>query len=354
MRGGTTMACGHSARGLAAAHRAPHPEGPGLVARRHHHAAADDHRPAPERGVVALLDRGEERVEVGVEDRRSSGRRAALDTNTCSHPRTRAAVGRVRSRASASRSQVAAVTPRLRSSCLRTRIDASVRGQVVDHLHVAGQHEPRHARLEEREQRAGIERPRDRRRSRRRSRRPRRAARARRSPRTRARRGARRRASRPRTTRCSRPGGGWCRAGGRRSSTSRRRRAGTRRRCGTTRCATRPRSAPASCGSRRSAPTARRCARPAPPPRRRAPARRARRRCAPRATGSPRGCDRSSAHGPWSQPVVTAMPVSVWPYPVPTRTPKRRSKSLDLGDHRAEDHVAQRRVGVVVVGLAPT
>lgn len=53
-----------------AAHRGPHAPGLGLVARGQHHAAADDHRPPAERGVVPLLDRGVERVEVGVQDRR--------------------------------------------------------------------------------------------------------------------------------------------------------------------------------------------------------------------------------------------------------------------------------------------
>ena len=55
--------------GLPPAHRAAHAERPGLVARGHHDAAAHDDRPAPEPRVVALLDRREERVEVGVEDR---------------------------------------------------------------------------------------------------------------------------------------------------------------------------------------------------------------------------------------------------------------------------------------------
>ena len=44
----------------------------GLVAGRQHHAAADDHRPAAQPRVVALLDGGVERVEVGVQDRRVS------------------------------------------------------------------------------------------------------------------------------------------------------------------------------------------------------------------------------------------------------------------------------------------
>ena len=55
---------------LRAAHRRPHAERARLVARREHDAPADDHRPRAQRRVVALLDGGEERVEVRVEDRR--------------------------------------------------------------------------------------------------------------------------------------------------------------------------------------------------------------------------------------------------------------------------------------------
>ena len=69
IRGGTTTACGHSRRASPAAHRALHAERLRLVAGREHHAAADDHRPPAQPRVVALLDRREERVEVGVEDR---------------------------------------------------------------------------------------------------------------------------------------------------------------------------------------------------------------------------------------------------------------------------------------------
>ncbi len=54
--------------GLASAHRGAHAVGLRLVARREHDAAADDHRPAAQRGVVTLLDRCVERVEVGVQD----------------------------------------------------------------------------------------------------------------------------------------------------------------------------------------------------------------------------------------------------------------------------------------------
>ena len=52
---------------LPAAHRRAHPAGLRLVARGEHHAAAHDHRPSAQRGRVALLDRGVERVEVGVQ-----------------------------------------------------------------------------------------------------------------------------------------------------------------------------------------------------------------------------------------------------------------------------------------------
>ena len=79
MRGGTTIACGQSRRACAAAHRGAHAERLRLVAGGEHDAAADDHRPAAQPRVVALLDRRVERVEVGVEDRRPP------DTNICSH-----------------------------------------------------------------------------------------------------------------------------------------------------------------------------------------------------------------------------------------------------------------------------
>ena len=56
--------------GLAPAHRRAHAERLGLVAGGEHDAAADDDRPAAQRGVVALLDRRVEGVEVGVQDGR--------------------------------------------------------------------------------------------------------------------------------------------------------------------------------------------------------------------------------------------------------------------------------------------
>ena len=59
---------------LAGRHRRAHAVPPRLVRRRGHHAAAadaaDDDRLAAQRRLVALLDRGEERVEVEVEHRR--------------------------------------------------------------------------------------------------------------------------------------------------------------------------------------------------------------------------------------------------------------------------------------------
>ena len=80
-----------------------------------------------------------------------------------------------RSGQAASRSQVSLVTPSARSSCLRTRMDASVRGRSSTTSHVARQHEARHPRLEEREQRGGVERRQRRARSPRPAPRPRRA-----------------------------------------------------------------------------------------------------------------------------------------------------------------------------------
>ena len=58
---------------LPPAHRAAHAERLGLVARGEDDAAADDHRAAAQRRVVALLDGRVERVEVGVEDVRVRG-----------------------------------------------------------------------------------------------------------------------------------------------------------------------------------------------------------------------------------------------------------------------------------------
>jgi hypothetical protein len=55
--------------GPPATHRRADAARPRLVAGRHDHAAADDHGPAAERRIVALLDRREERIEVCVQDR---------------------------------------------------------------------------------------------------------------------------------------------------------------------------------------------------------------------------------------------------------------------------------------------
>ena len=53
---------------LGATHGRPHAVGLRLVARSEHDPAADEHRASAQRGVVALLDRGVEAVEVGVQD----------------------------------------------------------------------------------------------------------------------------------------------------------------------------------------------------------------------------------------------------------------------------------------------
>jgi hypothetical protein len=52
---------------LEAAHRATYPLGLRLIAAGHDDATADDDRTAPQARVVALLDRREERVEIGVQ-----------------------------------------------------------------------------------------------------------------------------------------------------------------------------------------------------------------------------------------------------------------------------------------------
>lgn len=53
---------------LSATHRGAHAVGLGLVAGRQHDSAADDHRAAPQCGVVTLLDGGVERIQVRVQD----------------------------------------------------------------------------------------------------------------------------------------------------------------------------------------------------------------------------------------------------------------------------------------------
>jgi hypothetical protein len=60
------------ALGLPAAHRRSHATGLRLVAGGEHDTRPDDHRPADQARIVALLDRRVKRVEVGVEDRRST------------------------------------------------------------------------------------------------------------------------------------------------------------------------------------------------------------------------------------------------------------------------------------------
>ena len=59
---------GQQAPRLAPAHGRTEPIGAGLVGGGEHNAAAHDDWPITQAGVVALLDRGEERVEIGVED----------------------------------------------------------------------------------------------------------------------------------------------------------------------------------------------------------------------------------------------------------------------------------------------
>ena len=56
--------------GPPAGHAALHPEPLRLVGRRQDHTAADGDRSAPQRRVEQLLDRGVERVEIGMQDRR--------------------------------------------------------------------------------------------------------------------------------------------------------------------------------------------------------------------------------------------------------------------------------------------
>jgi hypothetical protein len=66
--------------GLCPAHRGADPVGLGFVAGREDDARPDDHRPAAQRRMVALLDRGVERVEVGVQDGRLAGHRTYVRT----------------------------------------------------------------------------------------------------------------------------------------------------------------------------------------------------------------------------------------------------------------------------------
>ena len=67
---------------LAAAHRRLDAVRLRLVAGREHDSAADDHGPPAQARIVALLDRGEERIEIGMQDRRG------WQANICSHRRS--------------------------------------------------------------------------------------------------------------------------------------------------------------------------------------------------------------------------------------------------------------------------
>ena len=59
--------------GLLDVHTAANAAGLGLIARGHHDARPDRHRPSAQRRIVPLLDRGKERIGVGVQDRRLRG-----------------------------------------------------------------------------------------------------------------------------------------------------------------------------------------------------------------------------------------------------------------------------------------
>jgi hypothetical protein len=72
-RGSTTMACGTEAAGLAPGHRGSDAAGFRLVAGRQHDARTDDDRAAAQPRIVSLLDRGEERIDVRVQDRPFAG-----------------------------------------------------------------------------------------------------------------------------------------------------------------------------------------------------------------------------------------------------------------------------------------
>ena len=70
---------------LAAAHRRLDAVRLRLVAGREHDPAADDHGSPAQARIVALLDRSEERIEIGMQDRRG------WQANTCSHRRAASA-----------------------------------------------------------------------------------------------------------------------------------------------------------------------------------------------------------------------------------------------------------------------
>ena len=107
---------------LPPAHRGANAVGLGLVAGGEHHASADDHRPAAQARIVPLLDRREERVEVGVEDRRPAVTRTHVRT-------ARAASGRLECSPcpSGARSSSNAVAAPTRSGRGWTRTNRSTR-----------------------------------------------------------------------------------------------------------------------------------------------------------------------------------------------------------------------------------
>ncbi len=72
---------GAEVAGPRAAHPAADSEGPRLIARGHHHPGPDDRRAASQARIVALRNRREERICIGVKDRW----RSASNTNICSH-----------------------------------------------------------------------------------------------------------------------------------------------------------------------------------------------------------------------------------------------------------------------------
>ena len=123
---------------LPPAHRRPDAERLRLVARREHDAAADEHRPPAERAVVPLLDRGEERVEVGVEDRRRptrtyvrTGRGAGQRTRAASSSPARGAS--LRGSASCCRFSNCAYAS-VASLVSRSTLDPVPRGRLVDRV----------------------------------------------------------------------------------------------------------------------------------------------------------------------------------------------------------------------------
>ena len=82
-----------------AAHGTAHATRPRLVARAHHHAAADDHRPPAQARIVPLLDRCEEGIEIGVQDVRLGHEHMFAPRPSGRNLSTRRAAGRPASRA---------------------------------------------------------------------------------------------------------------------------------------------------------------------------------------------------------------------------------------------------------------